>query len=294
LILRVWGRTPCRSSIAGTQHERLGARAAPPTAQTEPSLARARVQAVVPPGAPAPRPPSAAPARCLAPVTHQQAHFATNPSPNPSTPQTPKKPINPAGTVITEVTVGMGPAGELRYPAYPEGDGRWRFPGVGEYQCYDKYMLVGGFVGRFLAVLFVFGGLRCSVRACLLGRVPVLRQVHAGGRFFHCWVYSFVEVCRWKCACVCLCVCVCFWGGGCSLGRHGCGLGAGLGVSGLVFELHAQVPAFGMGWDFRLGSPSARGGRELHAHNVGASSPPPPRLATPRPPPFSVYLAVCW
>lgn len=40
-----------------------------------------------------------------------------------------------------EVTVGLGPAGELRYPAYPEGDGRWRFPGVGEFQCYDKYML---------------------------------------------------------------------------------------------------------------------------------------------------------
>lgn len=35
----------------------------------------------------------------------------------------------------------MGPAGELRYPAYPEGDGRWRFPGVGEFQCYDKYLL---------------------------------------------------------------------------------------------------------------------------------------------------------
>jgi len=43
--------------------------------------------------------------------------------------------------VITEVTVGMGPAGELRYPSYPEGDGRWRFPGVGEFQCYDAYML---------------------------------------------------------------------------------------------------------------------------------------------------------
>ena len=35
----------------------------------------------------------------------------------------------------------MGPAGELRYPAYPEGDSRWRFPGVGEFQCYDRYML---------------------------------------------------------------------------------------------------------------------------------------------------------
>lgn len=46
-----------------------------------------------------------------------------------------------AGDVITEITVGLGPAGELRYPSYPEGDGRWRFPGVGEFQCYDKYML---------------------------------------------------------------------------------------------------------------------------------------------------------
>ena len=45
------------------------------------------------------------------------------------------------GDVISEVTVGCGPAGELRYPSYPEGDGRWRFPGVGEFQCYDKYLL---------------------------------------------------------------------------------------------------------------------------------------------------------
>lgn len=42
------------------------------------------------------------------------------------------------GNVISEVTVGMGPAGELRYPSYPEGDGRWRFPGIGQFQCYDK------------------------------------------------------------------------------------------------------------------------------------------------------------
>ncbi|GMH33910.1 hypothetical protein BSKO_01744 [Bryopsis sp. KO-2023] len=45
------------------------------------------------------------------------------------------------GNVITEITVGLGPAGELRYPSYPEGDGRWCFPGVGEFQCYDKYMM---------------------------------------------------------------------------------------------------------------------------------------------------------
>eukprot|EP00850_Spirogloea_muscicola_P007530 SM000038S14343 [mRNA] locus=s38:302075:305230:- [translate_table: standard] len=46
------------------------------------------------------------------------------------------------GNTITEVQVGMGPAGELRYPAYPEGNGKWRFPGIGEFQCYDKYMMI--------------------------------------------------------------------------------------------------------------------------------------------------------
>lgn len=49
--------------------------------------------------------------------------------------------LSGAGEVVTEVVVGMGPAGELRYPSYPEGDRRWRFPGVGEFQCYDSYML---------------------------------------------------------------------------------------------------------------------------------------------------------
>ncbi|KAE8708194.1 Beta-amylase 3 [Hibiscus syriacus] len=30
--------------------------------------------------------------------------------------------------------------GELRYQSYPESNGSWKFPGVGEFQCYDKYM----------------------------------------------------------------------------------------------------------------------------------------------------------
>lgn len=42
--------------------------------------------------------------------------------------------------VISEVEVGLGPAGELRYPSFPESQG-WRFPGIGEFQCYDKYLL---------------------------------------------------------------------------------------------------------------------------------------------------------
>ena len=43
------------------------------------------------------------------------------------------------GSTITEVQVGLGPAGEMRYPSYQSA--YWVFPGVGEFQCYDKYML---------------------------------------------------------------------------------------------------------------------------------------------------------
>ncbi|GIL62493.1 hypothetical protein Vafri_16696 [Volvox africanus] len=44
------------------------------------------------------------------------------------------------GSTILDVLVGLGPDGELKYPAHPR-DKRWNFPGVGEFQCYDKYML---------------------------------------------------------------------------------------------------------------------------------------------------------
>ncbi|KAF8410943.1 hypothetical protein HHK36_003480 [Tetracentron sinense] len=44
-----------------------------------------------------------------------------------------------AGGLITDIEVGLGPAGELRYPSYPENQG-WVFPGIGEFQCYDKYL----------------------------------------------------------------------------------------------------------------------------------------------------------
>jgi len=37
----------------------------------------------------------------------------------------------------------MGPCGELRYPSYPETNGTWRFPGIGEFQCYDKVLKIG-------------------------------------------------------------------------------------------------------------------------------------------------------
>ncbi|KAE8664115.1 Beta-amylase [Hibiscus syriacus] len=43
--------------------------------------------------------------------------------------------------VIIDIEVGLGAAGELRYPSYPQDQG-WFFPGIGEFQCYDKYLKV--------------------------------------------------------------------------------------------------------------------------------------------------------
>lgn len=35
--------------------------------------------------------------------------------------------------IISEIEVGLGPCGELRYPSYPVKHG-WRYPGIGEFQ----------------------------------------------------------------------------------------------------------------------------------------------------------------
>ncbi|XP_072965771.1 beta-amylase 1, chloroplastic-like [Typha angustifolia] len=47
------------------------------------------------------------------------------------------------GVIITEVQIGMGPAGELRYPSCPSEKLMHPdiVPELGEFQCYDKYML---------------------------------------------------------------------------------------------------------------------------------------------------------
>ncbi|XP_057463367.1 beta-amylase 7-like [Actinidia eriantha] len=42
--------------------------------------------------------------------------------------------------IISIIEVGLGPCGELRYPSNPVKHG-WRYPGVGEFQCYDQYLL---------------------------------------------------------------------------------------------------------------------------------------------------------
>ncbi|KAL6761025.1 beta-amylase, partial [Haematococcus lacustris] len=44
------------------------------------------------------------------------------------------------GSSLVDIVVGAGPCGELRYPAYVESNG-WKFPGVGEFQCYDRRAL---------------------------------------------------------------------------------------------------------------------------------------------------------
>jgi len=44
------------------------------------------------------------------------------------------------GNTVTEVQVGMGPAGELRYPSYSFANG-WQFCGIGAFQSFDKHAL---------------------------------------------------------------------------------------------------------------------------------------------------------
>ncbi|XP_047958762.1 beta-amylase 2, chloroplastic [Salvia hispanica] len=41
---------------------------------------------------------------------------------------------------ISEIEIGLGACGELRYPSYPANHG-WEYPGIGEFQCYDKYLM---------------------------------------------------------------------------------------------------------------------------------------------------------
>lgn len=43
--------------------------------------------------------------------------------------------------LISAVEIGLGASGELKYPSFSERNG-WRFPGIGEFQCYDKFLLL--------------------------------------------------------------------------------------------------------------------------------------------------------
>ncbi|KAL0920691.1 hypothetical protein M5K25_009851 [Dendrobium thyrsiflorum] len=41
--------------------------------------------------------------------------------------------------MISAIEIGLGASGELKYPSHSEKIG-WRYPGIGEFQCYDKYL----------------------------------------------------------------------------------------------------------------------------------------------------------
>ncbi|MCO5567760.1 hypothetical protein L7F22_021454 [Adiantum nelumboides] len=41
---------------------------------------------------------------------------------------------------IVSVEIGLGARGELQYPSHTKAHG-WIYPGIGEFQCFDKYML---------------------------------------------------------------------------------------------------------------------------------------------------------
>ncbi|KAG0476853.1 hypothetical protein HPP92_013694 [Vanilla planifolia] len=45
------------------------------------------------------------------------------------------------GNTITEISVSLGPNGELRYPSFPPNSENHQSGGIGVFQCYDKYML---------------------------------------------------------------------------------------------------------------------------------------------------------
>ncbi|KAL6986391.1 beta-amylase [Sarracenia purpurea var. burkii] len=47
------------------------------------------------------------------------------------------------GSTISGIQVGLGPAGKLRYPSCPSKKQTcaWRFCELGEFSCYDKFML---------------------------------------------------------------------------------------------------------------------------------------------------------
>ena len=87
-----------------------------------------------------------------------------------------KKPINPP----PPPQVGLGPCGELRYPAYQTKTG-WNYPNIGSFMCFDAGMR------REVEVNVAVTVSVCVYRACSLARRARAR------------------------ACVCVCVCVCVW-----------------------------------------------------------------------------------
>ena len=62
--------------------------------------------------------------------------------------------------IISEIEIGLGACGELRYPSYPAKHG-WKYPGIGEFQVTLQTLFLGRPIG-----IFFFGHWECIVLQC--------------------------------------------------------------------------------------------------------------------------------
>lgn len=58
--------------------------------------------------------------------------------------------------IISEIEVGLGPCGELRYPSYPAQYG-WKYPGIGEFQV--LFLMDHKHIQNYILSSTVFGSL---------------------------------------------------------------------------------------------------------------------------------------
>lgn len=55
---------------------------------------------------------------------------------------------------ISEIEIGLGPCGELRYPSYPAKHG-WEYPGIGEFQVFLSCLLINFSSGTIFSHIFL-------------------------------------------------------------------------------------------------------------------------------------------
>lgn len=67
--------------------------------------------------------------------------------------------------IISEIEIGLGPCGELRYPSYPAKHG-WKYPGIGEFQVSSQLlaMLSISVKAKRLDNAQCFSYLRCAFK----------------------------------------------------------------------------------------------------------------------------------
>ena len=54
--------------------------------------------------------------------------------------------------IISEIEIGLGACGELRYPSYPAKHG-WKYPGIGEFQVTLQTLFLGRPIGIFFLAI---------------------------------------------------------------------------------------------------------------------------------------------